>query len=99
MLGCINNAQLLKIQQILEEEIKTMFIQMMESHTIEGEKVNCALDGLIEKVGMFAMEKNLSVWIRLRKISASMDNRQRMLSSCSRLSEYLEARMRMALIQ
>lgn len=57
MLGCINNAQLLKIQQILEEEIKTMFVLMMESHTIEGEKVNSALDGLIEKVGMFAMEK------------------------------------------
>lgn len=28
-----------------------------KSHTIEGEKVNSALDGLIEKVGMFAMEK------------------------------------------
>lgn len=40
-----------------EEEIKTMFVLMMESYTIEGEKVNSALDGLIEKVGMFAMEK------------------------------------------
>ena len=40
-----------------EEEIKTMFVLMMESYTIDGEKVNSALDGLIEKVGMFAMEK------------------------------------------
>ena len=28
-----------------------------KSHTIEGDKVNSAIDGLIEKVGMFAMEK------------------------------------------
>ena len=29
-----------------------------KSHTIEGDRVNTAIDGLIEKVGMFAMEKN-----------------------------------------
>lgn len=28
-----------------------------KSHTIEGDRVNSAIDGLIEKVGMFAMEK------------------------------------------
>ena len=28
-----------------------------KSHTIEGDKINSAIDGLIEKVGMFAMEK------------------------------------------
>ena len=28
-----------------------------KSHTVEGDKVNSAIDGLIEKVGMFAMEK------------------------------------------
>ena len=28
-----------------------------KSHTIEGDRVNTAIDGLIEKVGMFAMEK------------------------------------------
>lgn len=28
-----------------------------KSHTIESDKVNSAIDGLIEKVGMFAMEK------------------------------------------
>ena len=28
-----------------------------KSHTVEGDKVNFAIDGLIEKVGMFAMEK------------------------------------------
>ena len=59
MLGCINNAQLLKIQQILEEEIKTMFVLMMESYTIEGEKVNSALDGLIEKVSMVCYGKEI----------------------------------------
>ena len=28
-----------------------------KSHTIEGDRINSAIDGLIEKVGMFAMEK------------------------------------------
>lgn len=49
-----------------------------KSHTVEGDKVNSAIDGLIEKVGMFAMENRLSVWSRSRRISASMGSRQKM---------------------
>ena len=33
-----------------------------KSHTIEGDRVNTAIDGLIEKVGMFAMEKNCRLY-------------------------------------
>lgn len=70
-----------------------------KSHTIGGDKVNSAIDGLIEKVGMFAMKRRLSVWIRSRRISVSMESRQKVLSDSLRQSVCLAARMRMAPIQ
>jgi DNA-binding transcriptional ArsR family regulator len=44
-------------------------------HTAEGEKVNSALDGLIEKVGLFAMEKQ-SVSVDQIKENFSIDSTQ-----------------------
>ena len=63
-----------------------------KSHTIEGDRVNTAIDGLIEKVECLQWKRKLSVWIRSRRISVSMVSRLKVLSNSLRQSVCLAAR-------
>lgn len=70
-----------------------------KSHTIEGDKVNSAIDGLIEKVGMFAMEKK-AISVDQVKENFSINGEQaESVSDSLRQSVCLAARMKMAPIQ
>ena len=67
-----------------------------KSHTVEGDKVNSAIDGLIEKVGMFAMEKqaiSCLLYTSVGKIKEENTMKERLVAIYARVSTEHEAQI------